>query len=93
MDGLISVVGLRAGANPPEQPVLLDMFFRFCTTRIAYVGPRSQFWEMNRAIEANDIRPVIDDRIFGLEEAKDAFTYLESMRHFDKVCIEVVKNA
>ncbi|KAK7416681.1 hypothetical protein QQX98_005007 [Neonectria punicea] len=93
MDGLVSVVGLRAGVNPAEQPVLLDMFFRFCTTRIAYVGPRSQFVEMNRAIEANDIKPVIDEQIFGLEEARDAFAYLESMKHFGKVCIEVVKDA
>lgn len=93
IDGLISVVRSRAGANPAEQPVLLDMFFHFCTMRIAHVGSRSRFGEMNRAIEANDIKPVIDDRIFSLEEARDAFTYLESMRHFGKVCIEVTKDA
>ncbi|KAG5759282.1 hypothetical protein H9Q72_012595 [Fusarium xylarioides] len=92
MDGLISVVGVRAGTHPEEQPVLMDMFFRFGTTRIAYVGPRTQFEEMNRAIEANDIKPVIDGRVFGLEEARDAFEYLESMKHFGKVCIEVVKS-
>ncbi|KAM5349506.1 hypothetical protein ACJ41O_006011 [Fusarium nematophilum] len=91
MDGLISVVELRAGTNPAEQPVLVDMFFRFCTTRIAYVGPRLQFEEMNRAIEANGIKPVIDEQVFSLEEARDAFEYLESMKHFGKVCIEVVK--
>ncbi|KPM39351.1 hypothetical protein AK830_g7205 [Neonectria ditissima] len=93
MDGLTSVVGLRAGANPAEQPALLDMFFHFCTMRIARVGSRVQFGDMNRAIEVNDIKPVIDDRVFGLEEAREAFTYLESMRHFGKVCIEVVKDA
>ncbi|EXL66913.1 hypothetical protein FOPG_16941 [Fusarium oxysporum f. sp. conglutinans race 2 54008] len=92
MDGLISVVGVRAGAHPEEQPVLMDMFFRFCTTRIAYVGPRVQFEEMNRAIEANNIKPVIDGRVFSLEEARDAFEYLESMKHLGKVCIEVVKS-
>jgi NADPH:quinone reductase-like Zn-dependent oxidoreductase len=92
MDGLISVVGVRAGAHPEEQPVLMDMFFRFCTTRIAYVGPRVQFEEMNRAIEVNNIKPVIDGRVFSLEEARDAFEYLESMKHFGKVCIEVVKS-
>ncbi|KAJ4172975.1 hypothetical protein NW754_003181 [Fusarium falciforme] len=92
MDGLISVVGLRAGTNPAEQPVLVDMFSRFCTIRIAYVGPRLQFEEMNRAIEANDIRPVVDERVFRLEEAREAFEYLESMKHFGKVCIEVVKD-
>ncbi|KAK7424586.1 hypothetical protein QQZ08_008596 [Neonectria magnoliae] len=93
MDGLIAVAGLRAGVNPAEQPVLLDMFFQFCTTRIAYVGPRSQFVEMNRAIEANDIKPMVDERIFGLDIARDAFAYLESMKHFGKVCIEGVKDA
>ncbi|KAG5804992.1 hypothetical protein H9Q74_013559 [Fusarium xylarioides] len=92
MDGLISVVGVRAGTHPEEQPVLMDLFFRFCTTRIAYVGPRTQFEEMNRAIEANDIKPVIDGRVFSLKEARDAFEYLESMKHFGKVCIEVVKS-
>lgn len=92
MDGLISVVGVRAGAHPREQPVLMDMFFRFCTIRVAYVGPRVQFEEMNRAIEVNNIKPVIDGRIFSLEEARDAFNYLESMNHFGKVCIEVVKS-
>ncbi|KAF5568916.1 alcohol dehydrogenase [Fusarium phyllophilum] len=70
MDGLISVVGVRADTHPEEQPVLMDMFFRFCTTRIAYVGPRMQFEEMNRAIEANDINPVIDGRAFSLKEAR-----------------------
>lgn len=93
MDGLISVVGLRAGTNPAEQPVLVDMFFRFCTMRIAYVGPRLQFEEMNRAIEASGIKPVIDEQVFSLGEARDAFEYLESMKHFGKVCIEVVKEA
>ncbi|KAF5572586.1 alcohol dehydrogenase, partial [Fusarium pseudoanthophilum] len=88
VDGLISVVGKRAGAHPKDQPVLIDMFYRFCTIRIAYVGPRTQFEEMNRAIEANNIKPVIDERVFSLEEARDAFKYLESMKHFGKVCIK-----
>ncbi|KAF5708157.1 alcohol dehydrogenase [Fusarium mundagurra] len=92
VDGLISIVGKRAGANPKDQPVLIDMFSKFCTIRIAYVGPRLQFEEMNRAIEANNIKPVIDERVFSLEEARDAFEYLESMKHFGKVCIEVVKS-
>uniref|UniRef100_A0A8H7KDU0 Enoyl reductase (ER) domain-containing protein n=1 Tax=Bionectria ochroleuca TaxID=29856 RepID=A0A8H7KDU0_BIOOC len=92
LDGLISVVGLRGGVNLAEQPVLLDMFFRFCTIRIAVVGPRVQFKEMNRFIESKGIKPVVDDRNFKLEEAKDAFEYLESMGHFGKVCIKVVNS-
>lgn len=87
-----SVVGVRAGTRPGEQPVLMDMFFRFCNIRVAYVGPRVQFEEMNRAIEVNNIKPVIDGRIFSLKEARGAFEYLESMKHFGKVCIEAVKS-
>ncbi|CAH0039032.1 unnamed protein product [Clonostachys rhizophaga] len=90
LDGLISVVGLRGGVSPAEQPVLMDIFFRFCTIRIAVVGPRVQFKEMNRFIKSKGIKPMVDDRNFRLEEAKDAFEYLESMGHFGKVCIKVV---
>ncbi|VUC36616.1 unnamed protein product [Clonostachys rosea] len=90
LDGLISVVGLRGGVSPAEQPVLLDIFLRFCTIRIAIVGPRVQFREMNRFIESKAIKPVIDDRIFKLEEGKAAFEYLESMGHVGKVCLSVV---
>ncbi|CAH0051186.1 unnamed protein product [Clonostachys solani] len=92
LDGLISVVGLRGGVNPADQPVLLDIFFRFCTIRIAIVGPRVQFKEMNHFIESKAIKPVVDDRIFKLEEARDAFEYLESMGHVGKVCIKVVND-
>jgi NADPH:quinone reductase-like Zn-dependent oxidoreductase len=44
------------------------------------------FEDMNRAIAASGIHPVID-RVFPFEAAPDAFTYLESGAHFGKVCI------
>ena len=42
------------------------------------------FEAMNRAIEANRLKPVID-RVF--PEAKEAFRHLESQSHFGKIVI------
>jgi NADPH:quinone reductase-like Zn-dependent oxidoreductase len=50
------------------------------------VGSRDMFEAMNWAIEANQLRPVID-RSFGFEEALDAFRYFQSAKHFGKVVI------
>ena len=33
------------------------------------------------------MRPIVD-RVFGFEEAPDAFAFLEGSTHFGKVCIE-----
>jgi NADPH:quinone reductase-like Zn-dependent oxidoreductase len=41
-----------------------------------------------RDITANKIRPVVD-RVFGFEEAKEAYRYLESQKHVGKVVIKV----
>jgi len=51
------------------------------------VGSRIHQQEMIRAIEANDMHPVID-RSFALEEIADAFRYEESGKHFGKICLE-----
>jgi len=53
-----------------------------------YVGSRQMFEAMNRAIELHRIVPVID-RVFGFEEAKDAYRHLESQQHVGKVVIRV----
>ena len=44
------------------------------------------FEDMNRAMDLNHTRPVID-RVFPFEEAREAYRYLESGAHFGKVCI------
>lgn len=51
------------------------------------VGSRAHQQEMIRAIEANDLLPMID-RSFTLDEIADAFRYEESGRHFGKICLE-----
>ncbi len=53
-----------------------------------FVGSRSMFESMNRAIETNQMRPIID-RVFPFERAPEALSYLESGAHFGKVVINV----
>jgi D-arabinose 1-dehydrogenase-like Zn-dependent alcohol dehydrogenase len=40
------------------------------------VGSRKQFEEMNRAIEANNIHPIVDEKVFELAQLKDAYEYM-----------------
>jgi NADPH:quinone reductase-like Zn-dependent oxidoreductase len=52
------------------------------------VGHRNHQKAMIRALDANELRPIID-RSFGLEALGDAFRYEESGRHLGKICIEL----
>ena len=42
---------------------------------------------MNRAIEASQLRPVVD-RVFDFDQAVQALKYLESGAHFGKVVVD-----
>ena len=53
-----------------------------------YVGHRNMFEDMNRAIAQHELRPVID-RNFAMEDARDAFHYMATGRHFGKIVIEL----
>lgn len=90
LDGLISVVGF-AGGEAKELPTLLDAWINLFTARGLWVGNRLQMEEMCRAIEANPdkLRPVID-KIFTLDQVKEAYEYMLMGKHQGKVGIEIV---
>jgi NADPH:quinone reductase-like Zn-dependent oxidoreductase len=48
-----------------------------------------QFEDMSRMIEANDIKPVVDERIFGMEHLKEAYQYMWEQTHFGKVVVKI----
>ena len=70
--GIINLIGFLGGK---KSELTLDLF-RGCITRGVHVGSRQQMEEMVNAIEANDIHPIIDHRVFGFEEVRDAFNYV-----------------
>ncbi|RSL70907.1 hypothetical protein CEP53_001748 [Fusarium sp. AF-6] len=94
LNGLISMVGsidafTSPGSNDAKEPTFLETVIHSCTVQGIGIGSRMQFEEMNRAIEVNDIHPVLDARIFKLEEAREAYQYVWDQKHFGKVVIEV----
>jgi NADPH:quinone reductase-like Zn-dependent oxidoreductase len=53
-----------------------------------YVGSRAMFEDMNRAVAAAGLKPVID-RTFSFEEARAAFHHMRDARHFGKIVITI----
>ncbi|WKT53888.1 Polyketide synthase, enoylreductase domain [Fusarium oxysporum f. sp. vasinfectum] len=92
--GVISMVGSVASAASGEDmsqaPTFLETVLSLCTVRGVTVGSRRQFEEMNRAIEENDIHPILDKRVFRLEHAREAYEYLWDQKHIGKVMVQIV---
>jgi threonine dehydrogenase-like Zn-dependent dehydrogenase len=47
--------------------------------------------DMCQAIEANPdrLRPIVDPKIFTLDQVREAYEYLSSGKHQGKVCIDI----
>ncbi len=82
--GVISLVGHithdTTGMN------LLDFTYSGATLRTIGGGSRSDLEDMNRVIEAQQLRPVID-RVFPFLEAPTAVSYMEQGDYFGKIVI------
>lgn len=88
IDGVISMIGFLGGMGK-DQPSFLDCLLNQCTVRGLLVGSRLQFEEMNRAIDANGIEPVVDEKVFSLEETKEAYQYMRDQKYFGKLSIKI----
>ncbi len=86
--GQVSLIGVLSGIAEPLSigPILHN------SVRVQgiYVGSAEMFEEMNRAIAAHKMKPVID-RVFRFEETRDALRHMESGRHFGKIVIRVAE--
>lgn len=84
--GRVSLIGVLSGVDAKIS--LRAIFMRGIRVQGIFVGPRSSFEDMNRAIAMHHSRPVVD-RVFPFEEAREAMRYMASGKHFGKVCIRV----
>ena len=84
--GTIALIGVVSARQGPLNVV--PIFMRQVRLQGILVGHRDSFEAMNRAVELHGMRPVVD-RTFAFEDAPAGLRYLESARHFGKVCIEV----
>jgi NADPH:quinone reductase-like Zn-dependent oxidoreductase len=77
-EGVISVIGFVGGVDPKTLPNVLDTLSHICTVRGVYVGSKALMRDMIRAIEANNIHPIVDEKVFTLDQAKEAYEYMVS---------------
>lgn len=84
--GHIALIGVLAGSSGPVSTVRL-MAKQIRLTGIT-VGSRRHQLDMIRAIEACNLRPIID-RTFPFPDICDAFRYQESGAHFGKICVSM----
>jgi len=86
MGGTIALIGNRASGSAEVN--LTAALMKGLRIQGIFVGSREMFEAMNRAITLHRIRPVVD-RVFHLEQGKDALRHLETGAHFGKVVIRV----
>ncbi|KAK0738129.1 hypothetical protein B0T18DRAFT_239606 [Schizothecium vesticola] len=86
-EGIISIIGFLGGAKPKDS--ILEALNRVVTIRGVYVGSREQMEDMCAAIEANDIKPVVDGQEFTLDKVREAYDYMWDKKHFGKVGIRI----
>ena len=85
MGGHISMIGVLTGFHGEVNTAALML--KQIKLKGITVGSREDLANMIRAVEANQLHPVID-KTFALEELEDAFRYQETNAHFGKICIE-----
>ncbi len=84
--GTISLIGVLSGSS--GELGLTQILMRQIRVQGVVVGNRTDFENMNRAIAAHELRPLVD-RVFPFEEVPKALDYLKSGAHFGKVCIRI----
>ncbi|KAL8769941.1 MAG: hypothetical protein Q9209_004188 [Squamulea sp. 1 TL-2023] len=87
-EGVISIIGFLGGMSK-EQPSFLECLSNVVTVRGVLVGSRLQFQQMNEAIDASRIKPVVDEKVFAFEELKEAYQYMWDQKHFGKLTVKI----
>ncbi len=84
--GKITLIGGLSGGATELNPGLI--FARRANVQGISVGSTQMFMAMNRAIEANAIKPVID-KVFAFADVQAAYKHMASGAHFGKIVIRL----
>jgi NADPH:quinone reductase-like Zn-dependent oxidoreductase len=84
--GKVCLIGVLTGGGGESNPYTLMR--KHGNLHGIFVGDRAMFEQMNRAIEANRLEPVVD-KVFPFEEAVAAFQHHKSGRFVGKVVIRI----
>jgi NADPH:quinone reductase-like Zn-dependent oxidoreductase len=90
MGGHIAAIGALTGGTNEISPA--SIFMKSIKVHGIFVGSRQMFEQMNKLLcFHNHLKPVID-KVFGFEEAPEAFKYMESGAHFGKIVLRIGSN-
>lgn len=87
-DGTVVVVGGVGDAAAGSVPMFAALLST-CVVRGILGGSRAQYRKLVSFIDENGVKPAVDDVIFELTEAKDAYRRLKEKKHFSKVVIRI----
>jgi NADPH:quinone reductase-like Zn-dependent oxidoreductase len=85
LGGHVAMIGALsgpAGFNP------ISIFMKAIRLQGIFVGSRKMLEDLCRAVEVNQLRPVVD-RVFAFEDAREALHYMESGSHFGKIVVKI----
>jgi NADPH:quinone reductase-like Zn-dependent oxidoreductase len=85
LGGHVAMIGALTGPGD-FNPV--TVFMKAIRLQGIFVGSKTMFEDMNRAIEVAKLKPVVD-RVFDFGEARDAMKYMQTGAHFGKVVISI----
>ena len=89
IDGLVAIAGsIGSDIAAPGDPGLLRAWASTCIVRGIAVGSRAQFEEMNHTFVTNNIKPIVDARLFKLEQLKEAYRHMWDQKNFGKVVVD-----
>jgi NADPH:quinone reductase-like Zn-dependent oxidoreductase len=88
--GTVALIGHTP--NGPDTPSLVPVVMREIRVQGVLVGPRSTFEALVAFSEKSALRPVVD-RVFALEEYREAFERQAGSDAFGKVCVRVSARA
>ena len=82
----ISVIGILTGLAGDVS--IVTALIKQLRLQGLIVGNRTQQQDMVKAIDANNMHPIVD-KVFPLELIVDAFQYQETNQHFGKICLKM----
>ena len=83
------MIGFLGSPPGEKEPSTLEALSSGCIIRGILVGSKEQLVAMNRAIDANNIHPVVDEKTFSMENALEAYEYQWQQKNFGKVVIQL----
>lgn len=87
VNGMIAATGILGSDSQPVS--MLSALWHVCTVRGIVLGTRNQFKDMNKFVAEKNVVPEVDDEVFRLEQAKEAYERLAAQKHFSKIIVKI----